>query len=203
MRASEHLRAFQRRSQRSRRLLLRQVSFYQNGDLPKTELEDVFELSFLNIFTSFETQLTEVMKTNMMLSVSNSGRVRSLIQPRSRAQAARILQASGKYIQLLPIENLERVASIYLKDGAPFTLLSDGEKLELRKSYAIRNHIAHKSEDSRRVFKKKIFDQVNLPAHRHSAGYYLRNRITQSRTYFDHHSAELGRVLQTFCSNSE
>ena len=200
MLASEHLTAFQNRSRRARRFLGRQVVFHAQGILPKTELEEVFELTFLNVFTSFETQLSEVMKTNMMMEYAGNGHVRSLVRPRSRAQAGRLLQGAGRYIQLLPIEQLEKVASVFLKDGGPFTVLSEGAKSELRKSYAIRNHIAHRSEDSKKTFRKKILDQVNLPARRHSAGYYLKSQITGSRTYFDHHSAELGRVLQTFCA---
>ena len=202
MQASDHLRAFQSRSRSARRLLARQIAFYAEDRLPKTELEAIFELSFLNIFISFETQLIELMKTNMMMPASGSGRIRSLVVPKSRAQAGRVLQGSGRYIQLLPIENLERVASIYLKDGGPFTALTEGQKIEVRKCYTIRNHIAHKSDDSQKAFKRKILEQVSIPSHRHTAGFYLKSQITGTRTYFDHHSAELGRALRSFCSNS-
>lgn len=200
MQASDHLRAFLNQSRRARNLLARQEGFHSEGILPKTELEAIFELSFLNIFSSFETQISELMKTNMLLENGSDGNIRSLSIPRSRAQSGRILQGTGRYVQLMPIEQLEKIATVYLKGGKPFTTLSEGEKTQVRKCYAIRNHIAHKSDDSRRSFKKKILDQVSIPAHRHTAGFYLRSQISRGRTYFDHHAAELGKTLQTLCS---
>ena len=202
MQAIDHLGAFRGRMTRARRLLARQQRFFQSGELPKIELEAVYELSFLNIFSSFETQMVELMKTNMLLPVGSDGNVRSLATPRSRVQAGRLLLGTSRYVSMMPVEQLERIAKVYLKNGKPFTLLSQAEKGEIAKSYAIRNHIAHQSDDSRKMFKKKILDQVSIPAQRHTAGFYLRSQITSSRTYFDHHAAELGKALQSLCSQT-
>jgi hypothetical protein len=177
------------------------VGYFQAGSLPKTELELVYELAFLRMFISFENQLVELLKTNLMMMTDAHGRVRSNFPVVSRSQAGKLLLGANRYFQLLPVEQMERIARVYLKNGGPFVLMAPAQKAAITKAYAIRNHIAHRSTDSRAAYAKKVLDGVGLPRTSYSPGYYLRSQMTSTVSYFDHHVAEIGACLNFLCLN--
>lgn len=199
---SDHLRRFQSKVRSTRRLLARQIELFSVGSVPRTELEAIYELAFLNVFVAFENDLTELFKTNLLMGVDSKGRVRSLFAPKNRPLAERLLVGSNRYFQLLPVEQMEKAARVYLKDGGPFVCLSKPQKDAVAKAYAVRNHIAHRSQESRSNFKKKVLDYASLPRTSYAPGYYLRNELSMGVTYFDHHIAEVGGCLRTICELS-
>lgn len=199
---SEHLAAFARGLKGTRRLLSRQKKFFEEGVLPKSELEAIYELCFIRIYILFERELTELLKTNMMMEVGSDGLKRSLFVTKNRADALRLLIGSDSFFQILPIETLERTAKVYLKDGKPFTGLSQARKQELRKAAAIRNYIAHRSAESKDKFQRKVLSQISLPRNSSVPGFYLGCFQTATVTYFDHHVSELGGCLSDLCNAS-
>lgn len=202
MRPHEHLRNFQSKVKRTRRLLSRQISFWRSGDLPVTEMEAIYELSFLNIFVAFENELTELFKTNMLMARDSRGRVRSVFCPRSRPLAEKMLIGGNRYFQLLPVEQMEKIAKVYLKNGGPFVSLSSAQKGAIGQAYAIRNHIAHRSPESKATFRRRVLSGVILPKASTSPGYYLRNNQTINATYFDYQTASIGSCLKHITDNS-
>ena len=196
---SDHLLNFQAKSKRVRRLLSRQISLSKDGRVPQTELEAIYELAFLNIFVAFENELLELLKTSVLLDKDTKGRKLSIFLPKSRTLADKLIHGTMAYIQLLPVEQLEKISRAYLKEGGPFAKLSQEQKLKINRSYSIRNYIAHKSPQSKRIFQKQILNNTNLPRRSASAGYYLKNQISVDRSYFDHHVADLGGILRSIC----
>lgn len=199
MSPNDHIDTFLRSVRTTRRLLSRQHNFFNRNDLPRQELEAIYELAFLRVFTSFENQLIELLKTNMIMAKDAKGRIRSHFPVTDRAKAGKLLLGSNRYFQFLPVEKMESTARVYLKNGGPFVLLSNNQKVSVAKAYAIRNHIAHKSSDSKLSFKKKVLNGVRLPRSSTSPGYYLRSAMTSHATYFDHHVSEIGSCLNTLC----
>jgi hypothetical protein len=195
---SDHIASFLKNVRTTRRLLSRQLEFFRQGNLPRRELESIYELAFLKVFISFETQLVELFKTNLMMAVDANGRIRSNFPVNSRSQAGRLLLGTGRFLQLLPVEQMERLAKVYLKNGGPFVSLDQNQKSVIAK--AIRNHIAHRSLDSKASYQKKVLSNVILPRSSSSPGYYLRNSMTGSQTYFDYHVSEVGACLNSLCS---
>lgn len=195
---ADHLNKFVNGVSRSRRLLARQQAFFHNGSLPKTELDAINELCFLNVFTLFESQTLEMLKTYMMISHTTDGRRMSLHVPESRPSAQRLLLGTNRYISIMPIEQLEKIARVYLREGRPFSELTPSDRNTLKKSYAIRNHIAHKSSDSLKSYKKTVLSGVSLPKKSNVPGYYLRSMQTLTKSYFDHHVSSLGNVMRLF-----
>ena len=202
MPASEHLDTFQRRVRRVRQLLDRQLRLESQGLVPKTEVEGIYELGFLNIFVSFENEIYELLKSNMLTKYASTGHRRSLIVPENRAIAEKILMGTSRYVQLLPVEQMEKVARVYLKNGVPFTLLTPQNKGSLKTGYAIRNHIAHRSAHSKANYKRVVFSNTLLPRNSSVPGYYLRSQLTRTITYFDHHVAEIAACLKHLCDNT-
>lgn len=199
MPANDHIDTFQRNVRTTRRLLSRQVNLFGTGTLPRRELEAIYELAFLKIFISFENQLTELLKTNMLMGTDSAGRIRSNFPVANRAKAGKLLLGSQRYFQLLPVEQMEKIARVYLKNGGPFISLSSSQKKSVLKAHAIRNHIAHRSSDSRASFEKKVLNGVMLPRPSTSPGYYLRTPMTVHATYFDHHVSEIASCLNDLC----
>ncbi|WP_414901426.1 hypothetical protein [Rhizobium cremeum] len=187
---------------RARKLLARQLQFQADGVLPVTELEAIYELSFFNIFVAFENELVELMKTNLIMAHDSKGRIRSIFAPQNRALAERLLLGNNRYFQLLPVEQMEKIAKVYLKNGWPFVSLTEVQKASIRQAYAVRNHIAHRSSESKASFKKKVLNFANLPRSSTSPGYYLRNKMTISVTYFDHQVAQIGSCLKQIADAS-
>ena len=199
---NDHLTAFRNKLRRTRRLLSRQVELHDSGHVPKTELESIFELAFLNAFVAFENELTELLKTNLLMPTGSDGRARSKYIPLSRMDAERLLLGTQRYFQLLPVEQMEKISKVYLKDGRPFTTLSGSQKSSIAKAHAIRNHIAHNSSDSKKTYLKRVRNHVTLSSNRTAAGFYLRSSMTSSINYFDHHVSELGGVMNHLCTSS-
>lgn len=197
-----HLLSFQRKVRKTRFLLARQIKFSQENKIPKTELEAIYELCFMNVFVAFENDLTELLKTNLLMERGADGKLRSLYLPKSRPSAEKLLVGTNRYFQLLPVEQMEKIAKVYLKDGGPFVLLSSTQKGELGKSMAIRNHIAHKSPESKNAYKKKVLAHVSLPKSSYSPGYYLKSNLSRNVTFFDHHVSEMGACLRDISLNS-
>ncbi|RZA17038.1 MAG: hypothetical protein EOP10_23475 [Proteobacteria bacterium] len=202
MHPNDHIDIFLRNVRTTRRLLSRQVGFFNQNVLPRRELESIYELAFLKVFISFETQLVELLKTNLMMPLDATGRVRSNFPVTNRSQAGKLLLGAGRYFQLLPVEQMEKIAKVYLKNGGPFISLDAAQKLDITKAYAIRNHIAHRSIDSKASYQKKILNSVTLPRSSTSPGYYLRTSMTNSVTYFDHHVSGVGSCLNRLCGQS-
>lgn len=202
MQPNNHIASFLGSVRLTRRLLSRQVGFFGRNEIPKSELEAIYELAFLKVFVSFENQLVELMKTNLMMATDSQGKVRSNFPVSNRSQAGKLLLGAQRYFQLLPVEQMERIAKVYLKSGGPFVLLSPGQKSGIARAYAIRNHIAHRSLDSKATYQKRVLGSVTLPRKTSIPGYYLRNSMTQNVSYFDHHVSEIGSCLNFLCSNS-
>ncbi len=91
---ADHPKSFQSKVKNTRRLLARQINLFRVGSVPKTELEAIYELAFLNVFVAFENDLTELFKTNLLMGLDAKGRVRSLFAPKNRPLAERLLIGS-------------------------------------------------------------------------------------------------------------
>jgi len=202
MHPTDHIADFLKSVRSTRRLLSRQVAFFNDSKLPKSDLDSIYELAFLKVFISFETQLVELLKTNLMMQFDSKGRVRSNFPVNNRSQAGRLLLGSNRYFQLLPVEQMEKIATVYLKKGGPFVGLTTNQKTSIKKSYSIRNHIAHKSPDSKSAYQSKVLSNISLPRSSTIPGYYLRSSMTNNVTYFDYHVAELGSCLNHLCITS-
>lgn len=202
MSPNDHLLTFQRKLRRTRKLLGRQVSLNGDSRVPISEVEAIYELCFLQVFISFENSIVELMKTNLMLPVGSDGKKRSMYPIVNRTLAGRILKGTSGYFSIMPVEQLQKVAKVYLRDGRPFTELSPAIKGEVSKAYAIRNHIAHRSPETQLKYQNQVVNLATLPRVSFIPGYYLRSYQTAQITYFDHHVSELGRALRFCCDNT-
>jgi hypothetical protein len=170
--------------------------------ISKTDLDSVYEALFLRAVTSFEVFLEDLFVAILEGRARYSrNRVRVLMSASSRDDLMRILLQNNAYMNWLPFNNAERRAKIYLKDGRPFSDLSDGDKSILKTITVIRNAIAHKSAHALSEFNRTVTGALPLLHNERSPAGFLRSRITSgpAQSRFEVYMGELGRCAGLIC----
>ena len=124
-----------------------------------------------------------------------------LITVSSSAALRDILLQGGKYMDWLPYDRTERRARLYLKDGKPFSELTDGDRSMVKTITTIRHAIAHRSHHATSEFTRTVTgSQVLLRGERSPAG-FLRSEVRAgpARNRFEVYVSELARIANTLC----
>ncbi len=162
----------------------------------KRDLESVYESLFLRAVTSFESFLEALFIAILREKVTYTGaRVSVRIKTTPKGAIWDILLQRDQYLTWLPYNNTEDRAKLYLKDGRPFSDLTDGDRSTIMTITTIRNAIAHKSEHAMGQFRNKVIGSMALlPQERSPAG-FLRSPVRGGQqNRFQVYVAELGRV---------
>jgi hypothetical protein len=179
---------------------MRMEGLYQNDKIALRDLHSVYEALFLRAVTSFEVFLEE----HFVSILERRTRFRSRgVSVRMKATSGdalmEILLQGNKYMIWLPFDNTEKRARIYLKDGKPFSDLTDGDKSMIKTITTIRHAIAHKSRHATGEFGRTVVGaQSLLRGERHPAG-YLRSQTSPSVNRFEIYVGELGRIAGVLC----
>ncbi len=182
----------QKRTRLAADIANRQKTLASNGHVGKRDIYQILESSFLSSFLSFENFLEEILIDNMLMDKGPDSKVRSLVRVKNRKHAKLILLNGRSYFQPLPYKrNLVETASVFLKDGRPFTSATDAEIQIIEKARHIRNHIAHRSAETERKYRRQVLSQVTLPHSSLQPGYLLNSRFSITRSYFEHYVSEL------------
>jgi hypothetical protein len=112
-----------------------------------------------------------------------------------------ILHQGDKYLVWLPFGNTEARAKLYLKDGRPFSELTDGDKSMIKTITTIRNAIAHKSPHALAEFQRTVIGSLALLRFERSPAGFLRSQVRAgpAQNRFEVYAAELGRVASVLC----
>jgi hypothetical protein len=195
-----HLRAelgkLQRNLQRLNYTRHRMEKLFAAEIISKTDLDSVYEALFLRAVTSFEAFLEDLFLAILEGRARyNKQRVRVLMSAASREALMQILLQGNAFMNWLPFTNTVKRASLYLKDGKPFTELSDGDKSQLKTITVIRNAIAHKSPHALVEFERTVTNSLPLLLNERSPAGFLRSRITSgpAQSRFEVYMGELGR----------
>jgi len=161
------------------------------------DIDVVYESLFLRSVTGFEVflqdQFIDILKGNARYPRT---RVSVLITAKTNDALMSILLQGGRYMTWLPFSNTEDRAKLYLKEGRPFTDLTNGDKSMIGTITTTRNAIAHKSEHAMREFNRIVIGaQALLPRERSPAG-YLRSpvRASSATNRFQIYERELARI---------
>ena len=181
------------------RLVKKQKQLVSSGTLSSRDLNFIYEIAFLSAFTSFEVFIErqfEALACGRPYYRKRPVQRRVIIK--SEAIAHDTIKGVNLFPKYLPIENMEKLARIYFRDGKPFTLLSDVNKISLRKSQAVRNYIAHRTRSSRNRFERQVLSGVTLrPSRRNPAG-FLRSPLSNNQDRFEQVIADLANIAKVF-----
>ena len=179
-------------------------SLFDQGDLSRREIEQIYGSLFLNAVIMFESFIE-----NMFLGlITNRFKIKtSKIVPRVRfksAVVARDFVLSGKrYVDWLPYDaETGKRSRIFFRNGMPFTILNSREKDNLRKIQCIRNALAHKSRYSRQQFEKHVIGSTPLTKRERSPGGFLKSqfRVSPMQTRYENLINEIWAIMVKLCS---
>src|SRR5690349_21591224 len=120
--------SFHRSLQRINYTRQRMEKLFDSGKITKTDLESVYEALFLRAVTSFEVFLEDLFLAILEGKIQYSqSRVQPRLQVRSRDALMEILLQGNDYMNWLPFKHTMNRAKLYLKDGRPFSELSNGD----------------------------------------------------------------------------
>ena len=166
----------------------------------KTDLDSVYEALFLRAVTSFEAFLEDLFVAILLRRARYSRqRVKVLMSATSNEALMQILLQGNAFMNWLPFTNTEKRAKLYLRDGRPFTELSDGDKSQLKTITVIRNAIAHKSDHAISEFERTVTASMPLLQNERSPAGFLRSRIGPAQSRFEVYVGQLGRCAGLLC----
>lgn len=175
----------------------RMERLFAASEINKTDLESVYEALFLRAVTSFEGFLED-----LFLAILDgrtryvSSRVQLRMEAKSKEALMEILLQGNAYMNWLPFVHAEKRAKLYLKDGRPFTDLTDGDKSQIKTIATIRNAIAHKSPHAKAEFEKHVIGSLPLLNVEKKPAGFLRSRVSSqpNQTRFEVYVSTLGRI---------
>jgi len=175
---------------------------YSTKNIVLRDLDTVYEALFLRTVTGFEVFIEE----HFIAIVSGREKLgKRRVSVRMNATSAGalmdILLQGDAYMTWLPFAKTEKRAQIYLKDGKPFSELSDGDRSMIRSITIIRNAIAHRSSHAAQEFSRVVIgSQHLLPTEKTPAG-FLRSQVRTgpTRNRFEIYAGELARIAMALC----
>jgi len=175
-------------------------NLFQKKSVTKTDIETIYEALFLRSVTSFESFIEKLFLA-ILLGKAPDIKGKSLIVVASRPALQVILLQNNNYLDWLPYSKTEGRANIYLKDGKPFTNITDGDKSQIKTITVIRNAIAHKSDYAMREFKEKVVGNRPLLTNEKRPAGFLRSQIRANprQLRFQTYVAELARIAASLC----
>jgi hypothetical protein len=180
----------------------RMEQLFRAEKIVQRDLHSVYESLFLRAVTSFEVFLEELFVAILDNRISyKSTRVTVRIKATSTQALMDVLLQGQSYMTWLPFTNTEQRAKIYLRDGKPFSELTDGDRSLIRTITTIRNAIAHRNRHAINEFKRAVIGaQVLLPREKRPAG-FLRSpvRAGPPRNRFEVYVGELVRIAAALC----
>jgi hypothetical protein len=190
---SNSLDAFQKEIRKIENFRNTSDKLYKARQISDRHIEYVYEMCFLSAFIGLEA-FFETAFINMMCDRHRpSGvRFRRKIEFKSPSVAREALYDGKSYLDLFPINHMERKATIFFTSGLPFTSLSKADKKDIEFYLAIRNLIAHKSIGAEKQFQRILVTRATLPPSQHTAARFLRSFFSASTTRFEQ---EVGTML--------
>lgn len=177
-------------------------SLFNQGDLSRREIEQIYGSLFLNAVIMFESLIEDMF---LGLLTDKFKRKTFKIVPRARFKSniiARDVVLSGKrYINWLPYEETEKRAKIFFRNGIPFTILKAAEKEILKKVHYMRNSLAHKSRYSLLQFERQVISSLPLIKREKTPLGFLRSqfRISPSQTRYENLINEIDSIARKLC----
>lgn len=173
-------------------------ALFGEGKVRKMDVETIYEALFLRSVASFELFL-EKLFVSIMLGKKVNGT--SLMSAASKGALQAILLQNNDYLDWLPYTKTESRAAIYLRNGRPFTNLSDGDRSQIKTITIIRNAIAHKSDYAIGEFKNKVIGEQPLLRNERQPAGFLRSQVRANprQLRFEVYESQLARIASSLC----
>lgn len=157
-----------------------------NNAIPAGDVLLSYEALFLRAVVSFEYFL----ETLFLRAVSGasgypSARCQTLVTFASADVMRAVLLQRESYLDWLPFDRTLARASIYLKEGKPFSSVDPGQRSQLQQVVTIRHAIAHASGHAKKEFEDKVIGSTKLLPHERTPAGFLRSSPRPGATRFE------------------
>jgi hypothetical protein len=141
----------------------------------RRDAEHVYGAIFIAACAAFEAMLEDLFLKLLTARVTCPRSVRSKVSFGSDAVAKDVVFGKRPYLSWVPYEETEKRAEALFYGGRPFTRLTASEKSQIKKTFLVRNAIAHKEGHARRRFDKEIISGLTLAPRQRTPTAYLRS----------------------------
>ncbi|MFZ6034931.1 MAG: hypothetical protein ACOYUB_02185 [Patescibacteria group bacterium] len=178
-------------------------NLYENRDIVRRDIEQVYQGLFLDCVTSFE-RVIEIVFFGLLMGktlVQNCNNLQKVVI-KSYLVAKELLYENKKYTDWLPYNNLEAKSKRFFHQGQPFTILDEDDKRTIFEIVVIRNTIAHKSKFAIEKFKKTVIESLILSPREKTPAGFLRSiyRTNPDQTRYELYSIELVNIIKKILS---
>lgn len=157
------------------------------GSVSDTQLFLLNEGVFFSAFRSFEIFVEEIFILYSMQKPNLTNKVAKSHLSRANYDLNRnIIKGGQRFIDWASPDTILTRAELYFSDGEPIKSVISTHLNELKHLKWLRNHIAHKSEESLRQYKTLLRDELlTIPVNIPSPGKFLNTRLpADSSRYF-------------------
>jgi len=151
--------------------------------IPKSKLYLIVELSFLQLFTSWEQFLEEAFIRYMCGNITSRGySPKRFVQPRTLEHALDMVMQGRPYVDWTKLEEVITKAELYFEKGEPFANTLRNASAHLEDMKTLRNRIAHRSKHSEARFQALVRQRIGHNPRGIVPGKFLLKRIPSSNT---------------------
>lgn len=175
---------------------------HRAGHLARSDVLRAYAGAFLGFYAYTERSLERLFLGTVMRRVSySSPLVAPLVTVKSDVVLRALLAGGRNYVDWLPYEThtLKR-APAYLSGGRPFADLPKADRAALERIVIIRNALAHESNHSLRVFRRRFVEGKSLPSGQQTPAGYLRGQHAAGQSRFAFLVADAVSAFNTLCT---
>ena len=184
-------------------LRCKQEGLYISGPLTRQDLENIYQGLYLRVITSFEGFIEELFEGLLCVQVIARAAIKPRIEVRSPGVARDVIYAGRRFVDWLPFERTQEMATAFFRAGRPFTSVSKADCKIIEQAVWIRNAIAHQSRHAEKVLNDNLLDNLVLTPRQRKAAAFLRTTLTGTpvpQTRYEYYATELSRIATEICS---
>lgn len=169
----------------------------------RRDIEQIYSGLFLDAMTHFENFVESLFIGLLVGRLSSPKAIGTSKVALKSDRVAREVVYGGvrSYVDWFPYEQTEQRAKAFFREGRPFTILSQPEKLHIRRMHTVRNAIAHRSVSSFKAFDRYVVAGLPLmPGERTPTG-YLRSQYRRAPvvTRYQELVSQMGLIATKLC----
>jgi hypothetical protein len=147
---------------------------FHRSTLLVTDVELVYTSSFLSVCAQWEALLEDILVEAVCGNNSKTRGNARLATFKHRNNLRNLLLYPGKsYISIENLKRAEELASLFVRNGQPFSAVTEANKTHIQQAIWIRNAIAHQSAFAIGVFRERVPGVVSLPTPKRWPGAFL------------------------------
>lgn len=178
-----HTDLFVRRVSSFRKRCARIERQFDNNRLLITDVELVYESSFLSVCSQWESLLRETLFEVVCGEESTKRGNTRVATFKSRSHFRRLLLFPDRdYIAIHSLVRAQRLASLFVAKGRPFSVVAEENRTHIQQAVWVRNAIAHQSSFAVKIFREKVPGVESLPTSKRMPGAFLRHEFRVSPT---------------------